>query len=207
MGVSGGRVRSITSCIRKGIPDEGLYPLDPEIEKTLLRRRGQRAMNQDGNNPLAMNEKLNPGALNVNPPDAQMFDDWDRPIREHVVPILDNLKPGIGRPKIQALHFELKPVMFQMLQSIGQFGDALKLKLFPYSLRDHARTWLNALPSGTVESWNDLCQRFLLRYNPSNINAKLRNDITSFKKLEDETLYEAWERFKDLLRKYPMYGF
>ncbi|KAA3483565.1 protein FAR1-RELATED SEQUENCE 5-like [Gossypium australe] len=104
--------------------------------------------------------------------------------------------------------------MFQMLQKVGQFSglpiedlrlhlrvfldvcdslrqqgvpeDALKLKLFPYSL-----AWLNALPSGTVASWNELCQRFLLRYNPSNMNAKLRNDITSFRQSEDDTLYEA----------------
>ncbi|KAA3483574.1 protein FAR1-RELATED SEQUENCE 5-like [Gossypium australe] len=103
--------------------------------------------------------------------------------------------PRIGRPYIQALQFEMKSV------TVGQFRglptedprlhlrlfleacvpeDALRLKLFPYSLRDHARAWLNALPSGTVASWSDLCQRFLLQYNPKNMNANLRTDITSF---------------------------
>lgn len=47
----------------------------------------------------------------------------------------------------------------------------------------------------------------MLRYNPFNMNVKLRDDITSFRQVEDETLYEAWERFKDLLRKCPMHDF
>ena len=37
-------------------------------------------------------------------------------------------------------------------------------------------------------------------------NAKLRNEITSFHQHEDENLYEAWERFKELLRRCPHHG-
>ncbi|KAA3461284.1 oligopeptide transporter 4-like [Gossypium australe] len=50
-------------------------------------------------------------------------------------------------------------------------------------------------------------KRFLLIYNPPNINVKLRNDITSFRQSDDETLNESWERFKELLRKFPIRGF
>ncbi|KAA3466409.1 pentatricopeptide repeat-containing protein chloroplastic-like [Gossypium australe] len=66
--------------------------------------------------------------------------------------------------------------------------------MFPYSLRDHGRAWLNALP-------------FLLRYNLPNMNAKLKNDITCFRQSKDEMLYEGWERFKELLRKCPLNRF
>lgn len=45
-----------------------------------------------------------------------------------------------------------------------------------------------------------------MKYFPSTKNAKLRNEITSFHQLEDESLYEAWERFKDLLRRCPHHG-
>ncbi|XP_017221442.2 uncharacterized protein LOC108198185 [Daucus carota subsp. sativus] len=38
------------------------------------------------------------------------------------------------------------------------------------------------------------------------MNAKLRNEINSFQKQNDESLYDAWERFKELLRKCPHYG-
>nr|GEU65054.1 reverse transcriptase domain-containing protein [Tanacetum cinerariifolium] len=35
----------------------------------------------------------------------------------------------------------------------------------------------------------------------------LKNDITNFQQKLDETFSEAWDRFKDLLRKYPHHGF
>ena len=115
------------------------------------------------------------------------------------MPILQGLNPGIVRPEIQAPQFELKPVMFQMLQTVGQFGglatedphlhlhlfmevsdtfklpgvteEALRLKLFPYSLRDRARAWLNSLPPDSVATWDDLAERFLKKYFPSTKNA------------------------------------
>ncbi|KAA3473733.1 Imidazoleglycerol-phosphate dehydratase [Gossypium australe] len=82
----------------------------------------------------------------------------------HNMPLFSELNPGIRRPDIEATQFELKPVMFQMLQMVGQFSgmpmedphlhlqlfmevsdsfkiagvteDTLRLKLFPYLLRD-----------------------------------------------------------------------
>ena len=50
--------------------------------------------------------------------------------------------------------------------------------------------------------WKDLAKKFLMKYFPPTKNAKLRNEITSFHQLEDESLYNVWEIFKDLLRRY-----
>ncbi|KAK8619739.1 hypothetical protein V6N13_136019 [Hibiscus sabdariffa] len=158
-----------------------------------------------------------------------------RAIRDHLTPLLDDLNPGIVASEIQAAHFELKPVMFNMLNSIGQFGgsphedarqhiraflevcdsfrqqgvheDVLKLKLFPYSLRDRARAWLSGVPVGSLESWTDLCRSFLMRYNPPNMHTQLRNDIASFRQADDESMYECWDRYKGLLRKCTNHGF
>ena len=148
--------------------------------------------------------------------------------------MFNELNPGIVRPDIQAATFELKPVMFQMLQTVGQFSgmptedphlhlhsffglsdsfklqgvteEALRLKLFPYSLRDAARAWLSTLPPDSVTSWNDLAEKFLMRYFPPTLNAKYRHEIISFQQLEDESVCGAWERFKELLRKCPHHG-
>ena len=46
----------------------------------------------------------------------------------------------------------------------------------------------------------------MVKYFPPSKNAKLRNEITIFQQLDDESLYEAWERFKELLRKCPHHG-
>ncbi|KAL5545591.1 hypothetical protein UlMin_005278 [Ulmus minor] len=45
-----------------------------------------------------------------------------------------------------------------------------------------------------------------MKYFPPTKNAKLRNDITSFQQLEGESLYETWERYKELLRRCPHHG-
>ena len=81
----------------------------------------------------------------------------------------------------------------------GASQDALRLRHFPYSLRDRVKAWLNSLPPDSITTWNDLVDKFLTKYFPPTKNAKLRNKITSFHQLEDESLYEAWERFKDVL--------
>ncbi|KAK8975319.1 hypothetical protein V6N11_063282 [Hibiscus sabdariffa] len=65
-----------------------------------------------------------------------------RAIRDHLTLILDDLNPGIVAPEIQASHFELKLVMFNMLNSIGQFGGS------PHEdARHHIRTFLEVCDS------------------------------------------------------------
>ena len=211
-----------------GTPEPFLVPFDPEIERTFHRRRRERQ------GLAEVEEMADHGAAEAGQNAVALGDDPNRAIRDYAVPILQGLNPGIVRPEIQAPQFELKPVMFQMLQTVGQFGglatedphlhlrlfmevsdtfklpgvteEALRLKLFPYSLRDRARAWLNSLPPDSVATWDDLAERFLKKYFPSTKNAQLRVDITSFKQMEGESLYETWERFKELLRKCPHHG-
>ena len=45
-----------------------------------------------------------------------------------------------------------------------------------------------------------------MKYFSPSKTAKLRNDISSFVQMESETLYETWERYKDLLRRCPHHG-
>ncbi|KAL4302829.1 hypothetical protein GQ457_10G012960 [Hibiscus cannabinus] len=124
--------------------------------------------------------------------------------------------------------------MFNMINTLGQFGgtpnenarqhvkyfleicnsfkipgdsnDVLKLKLFPYSLRDKAKTWLNNLQAGSLQSWTQLCRSFLAKFSYTNMTDHLRNQITSFRQEDDEAMHEAWERYRDLFRRYPMHG-
>jgi len=45
-----------------------------------------------------------------------------------------------------------------------------------------------------------LSKAFLSKYFPPGTTAKLRTEIMSFIQRDGESLYEAWERFKDLQR-------
>ena len=104
----------------------------------------------------------------------------NRPLREYAVPSIAGLGSSVIRPNIQANNFEIKPIILQMIQNSAQFSalpsedpnthihifleicdlfkqngvsdDAIKLRLFPFSLRDKARVWLNSMPAGTFTS-------------------------------------------------------
>lgn len=39
--------------------------------------------------------------------------------------------------------------------------ETTRLRLFQFSLRDHASQWLERLPVGSITSWDDLTTRFL----------------------------------------------
>ena len=80
----------------------------------------------------------------------------------------------------------------------GVTEDVIRLRLFSFSLRDRAKFWLNSKPAGTFTLWTALSQGFLSKFFPPGKTAMLRNDISTFSQFDSESLYEAWERFKEL---------
>ena len=51
-----------------------------------------------------------------------------------------------------------------------------------------------------------MTKKFLLKYFPPSKIVKFRNAITSFVQVENESVYDTWERFKNLLRKCLYHG-
>ncbi|KAK8680720.1 hypothetical protein V6N13_109660 [Hibiscus sabdariffa] len=152
-----------TKLVEKKNPEEGQNPPAPVIK--------QQPPTQAGGllHPLAhQNNQQQPA----------------RTVRDYLVEDVDGLNPTVIMPEFEAENFELKLVMFYMLNTLGQFGgsptenarqhlksfleicnsfkihgvsnDVFKLKLFPYSLRDKTKDWLNNLPPGSFQSWREL---------------------------------------------------
>ena len=65
-------------------------------------------------------------------------------------------------------------------------NDIVKLKLFPFSLRDRAKTWFSSLPKNSIDSWNKCKDAFISKYFPPAKIISLRNDIMNFKQLDHE---------------------
>nr|GEZ13015.1 reverse transcriptase domain-containing protein [Tanacetum cinerariifolium] len=70
-----------------------------------------------------------------------------------------------------------------------------------------ARTWLDKEPPRSILTWEDLVSKFINQFFPPSKTTYLRNEIIKLLQKPNETFNEAWERFKDLLRKCPHHGF
>ncbi|GJU70001.1 reverse transcriptase domain-containing protein [Tanacetum coccineum] len=85
----------------------------------------------------------------------------------------------------------------------GVSDDALRLHLFPYSLQDCAAEWFDRFPRNSINSFDQMAKIFLGKYFPPSMVTKLRNDITNFCQRSDESLFEAWERYKLSIDRCP----
>ncbi|GKB95765.1 reverse transcriptase domain-containing protein [Tanacetum coccineum] len=86
-------------------------------------------------------------------------------------------------------------------------STSVKLMLFPFSLEGAAQIWLEKEPPRSIQTWDDLVSKFINKFFPPSKTTNLRNEITRFQQRFDETFYEAWDRFNDLLRACPHHGF
>ncbi|GJU92772.1 hypothetical protein Tco_1317528 [Tanacetum coccineum] len=60
-------------------------------------------------------------------------------------------------------------------------------------------------PSGSITNWETLKTKFLNKYCPPTRTAKKMEEINNFQQEPDESLFRAWERFKELLMKCPQH--
>jgi len=42
--------------------------------------------------------------------------------------------------------------------------NTIRLKLFPFSLKDKAKTWLQNLRAGSIRAWDEMQQQFLKKF-------------------------------------------
>ncbi|XP_073304121.1 uncharacterized protein [Primulina huaijiensis] len=85
--------------------------------------------------------------------------------------------------------------------------NTIRLKLFPFSLKDKAKTWLQNLRSGSIRTWDELQQQFLKKFFPSHRTNSFKRQIITFTQKQGETFYQCWDRYKELLNLCPHHGF
>ncbi|GJT94710.1 reverse transcriptase domain-containing protein [Tanacetum coccineum] len=160
-----------------------------------------------------------------NPPIVTMAD--NRTMAQLLEAPTEGYEDAIVIPEITANNFEIKHGLLNLVQNKQFFGHdkedphahiryfnkitstmkipnvpntSVKLMLFPFSLEGAARIWLEKEPPRSIETWDDLVSKFINKFFPPSKTTNLRNEITRFQQKFDETFYEAWDRFNDLLR-------
>jgi len=96
--------------------------------------------------------------------------------------------------------------LYEMQKKKNTNNDIVKLKLFPFSLRDRAKVWFSSLPKNSIDSWNKFKDAFISKYFPPAKIITLRNDIMNFKQLDHEHVAQSWEIMKLMLHNFPTHG-
>nr|GEY76698.1 reverse transcriptase domain-containing protein [Tanacetum cinerariifolium] len=166
------------------------------------------------------------------PPEGPMAD--NRTMAELLQTPTKGYEDAIVIPKIAANNFELKHGQINLIQNKQFFGhdkedphahtryfnkitstmrvtnvpsSSIKLMFFPFSLEGEARICLEKEPPRSILTWDDHVTKFINQFFPPSKTTNLRNEIMRFQQRFDESFYEAWDRFNDLLRACPHHGF
>jgi len=85
--------------------------------------------------------------------------------------------------------------------------DSIRLSWFSFSLSREEKRWLHSFKGNSLKTWDEVVEKFLKKYFPESKTAEGKASISSFHQFPDESLSEALERFRGLLRKTPTHGF
>ncbi|GJS63430.1 reverse transcriptase domain-containing protein [Tanacetum coccineum] len=109
--------------------------------------------------------------------------------------------------KLPRINFEDLCTITSTMKFLNVPSTLVKLMLFPFSLEGAARIWLEKEPPRSIHTWDDLVSKSINKFFPPSKTTNLRNEIMRFQQRFNETFYEAWDRFNDLLRACPHHGF
>ena len=161
-----------------------LEPFDPENERTFRRLRNLVKARLEMEETPVLGAANMEGVGNGAVVGAARVQNDRRTLMEYAQPSIDGIASCIRKPQVQANNFELKPFYVNMIQNSVQFhglpnedpnlyiayfldicdmfkvngvpDDAIRLRLFPFSLKNRAREWLNSLPAGSISDWATL---------------------------------------------------
>ncbi|GJT43629.1 reverse transcriptase domain-containing protein [Tanacetum coccineum] len=112
-----------------------------------------------------------------------------------------------SKQRVESFSLVETPVITSTLKYKDVPETSIKLMLFPFSIDGPSQIRLDKEPSRSILTLDDLVSKFINHFFPPTKKTNLRNEISNFQQRFDETFYEAWERFKDLLRACPHHSF
>ena len=155
----------------------------------------------------------------------------EKTLHDFSVPSAANVATG-PNVDIGDMNFELKSSLINMVQAIpfcgkpnenanthlqnflelcktvtirGVTADAIRLRLFPFSLLGKAKLWFYQNKEA-VSTWDKYSTTFLAKFFPFGKTNALRGRISSFQQTGMESIPEAWERLQEYILTCPHHG-
>ena len=182
-------------------------PLDLDLERNL--RKAHRAHVEMEDIPRNANQEEQEEFQDArvgNREQRRAYDvDFTTWLRELFAPVVTSSHSCIVLPPTNAIHYDLKPHVIQLLPSfygldhenpyayVKKFKnicattkfqnfseESVHLRLFPFSLHDRATEWLDSNAPGAITSWESLLSKFYNNFFPTSKVNEARKEISSF---------------------------
>ena len=85
--------------------------------------------------------------------------------------------------------------------------DLIRLKLFPFTLKDKVKNWLNSMRPRSIRNWIEMQAEFFKKLFSTHRTNCLKRQISTFSTNENEKVYACWERYMEVLNACPHHGF
>ena len=85
--------------------------------------------------------------------------------------------------------------------------DLMRLKLFPFTLKDKKKIWLNSLRPRSIWNWTEMQAEFLKKFFSNHRTNGMKRQLSTFLANENEKFYPCWERYMEVLDACPYHGF
>ena len=72
--------------------------------------------------------------------------------------------------------------------------DLIRLKLFPFTLKDKEKFSLNSLRLRSIRNWTEIQAEFLKKFFPTHRTNSLKRQISNFSTNENKIFYACWDR-------------
>ncbi|XP_058769280.1 uncharacterized protein LOC131643144 [Vicia villosa] len=105
----------------------------------------------------------------------------NRPLRDYAAPSQQEPHNSIAAPTFNQKDFKLKPSLISTIQQHQFSGNP-------------------------TEDLNEHLTKFVYMIFPRSKNVTLRAQINRFRQKDTESLFDAWERYKDMMRMCPHHG-
>ena len=194
--------------------NQGVLQYDPKIKRTLCRLRRKVQRNSEEHNlaldslfvsdfdleeeeVMAGNQTLKKlAALDLNQqPLCITFPTLDATttfeLKSGLLHLLPTFHGLVGEDPYK--HLKELHVVCTSMKPTGVIEDQIKLRAFPFSLKDSAKDWLYCLPSRSIKTWNEIKRLFLEKYFPTSRAANIQKEICGVRRHNGESLHEYWE--------------
>ncbi|XP_027184224.1 ABC transporter B family member 9-like [Coffea eugenioides] len=193
------RTRKETKQLREEQSSVASQGLNPEVESTNL--RGDYSSDSDQEKVTMANARtlrelaapdLNQQPLCITFP--HLNDNTSFELKSGLIHLLPSFHGLSGEEPYK--HLQEFDVVCNSMKPPKITEKQIKMRVFPFSLKDFVKGWLYYLPPGSITMWDQLKKIFLDKYFSASRAASLRKEICGIKQHPGKSLYEYWRGLK-----------